>query len=81
MSSRPVYLEWLGKYFPKWLLRKILETEFLEKNKTAGTNSFAIHFNPFVRNAPFLPSENIRKPYSFLTFSGGRERVYWERMV
>ena len=27
-----------------------------------------------------LPSENIRKPYGFLIFSGGRERVLWERM-
>ena len=34
-------------------------------------------FNPFVRNAPFLyPPENIRKPYGFLDFSGGRERVH-----
>ena len=28
----------------------------------------------------FLPTENIRKPYGFLMFSGGREGVYWERM-
>ena len=27
-----------------------------------------------------LPSENIRKPYGFLTFCGGRERVHWEQM-
>ena len=26
-----------------------------------------------------LPTENIRKPYSFLMFSGGRERVHWEQ--
>ena len=25
-----------------------------------------------------LPPENIRKPYGFLMFSGGRERVHWE---
>ena len=37
--------------------------------------------NPFVPNASFLyPPENIRKPYGFLMFSGGRERVNWERM-
>ena len=29
---------------------------------------------------PFLPLENIRKPYGFLMFSGVRERVHWERM-
>ena len=28
----------------------------------------------------FLPSENIRKPYGFLMFSGSRERVHWEWM-
>ena len=27
-----------------------------------------------------LPPENIRKPYGFLMFSKGRERVHWERM-
>ena len=28
----------------------------------------------------FLPPENIRKPYGFLMFSGGREKVHWEQM-
>ena len=27
-----------------------------------------------------LPPENIRKPCGFLMFSGGREKVHWERM-
>ena len=27
-----------------------------------------------------LTTGNIRKPYGFLMFSGGRERVYWERI-
>ena len=27
-----------------------------------------------------LPPENIRKPYGFLTFWRGRERVHWEQM-
>ena len=27
-----------------------------------------------------LPPENIRKPYVFLIFSGGRERLHWEQM-
>ena len=26
----------------------------------------------------FQPPKNIRKPYGFLMFSGGRERVCWE---
>ena len=25
-----------------------------------------------------IPPEKIRKPYGFLKFSGGRERVHWE---
>ena len=30
---------------------------------------------------PFsTPHENVKKPLSFLTFSGGRERVHWEQM-
>ena len=39
------------------------------------THSFPMH--PFSTSPP---SENIRKPYGFLMFSGGRERVHWERM-
>ena len=27
---------------------------------------------------PFSTPENIRKPFGFLIFSGGRERVHWE---
>ena len=27
-----------------------------------------------------LPPENIRKPYGFLMFLGGKERMHWERM-
>ena len=39
------------------------------------------HINPFVLNAHFLYlPENIRNPYSFLMFSGGREREHWEKM-
>ena len=44
-------------------------------------NFFLIHLvprAPFPRPPP--PPENIRKPYDFLMFSGGRERVHWERM-
>ena len=29
---------------------------------------------------PFSSPENIRKPYGFLMFSGGRERMHWEEM-
>ena len=28
---------------------------------------------------PFSNPENIRKPYGFPIFSGGRERVHWEQ--
>ena len=27
-----------------------------------------------------LPPENFRKSYGFMVFSGGKERVHWERM-
>ena len=41
-----------------------------------------ISISQFVPNAPFLyPPENIRKPYGFLMFSGGRESVHWEQIV
>ena len=37
--------------------------------------------NPFVPNVPFLyPLKATEKPYGFLLFSRGRERVHWERM-
>ena len=36
--------------------------------------------NLFVPNAPSPPLENMRQPYDFLLFSGGRERVHWEQM-
>ena len=37
--------------------------------------------NQFVPNASFLhPPENIRKPYNFLIFPGGRERMRWKQM-
>ena len=29
---------------------------------------------------PFSNPENIRKPYGFMIFSGGRENVLWEKM-
>ena len=38
--------------------------------------------NAFVPNAPFLyPLNTPEKPYCFLMFSGGRERVHSEQMV
>ena len=40
-----------------------------------------LHFNPFVPNAPFLyPLKISENRKVFRTFSGGRERVHWERM-
>ena len=41
---------------------------------------FWILFNPFVPNAPFLYPLKTENPYGFLMFSGGTERVHWERM-
>ena len=42
-------------------------------------NTVHVFINPFVPSTPFLySSENIRKPYGFLLFSEGRERMYWK---
>ena len=39
------------------------------------------NISAFVPSANFLyPPENIRKPYGFLMFSGGREKVHWKQM-
>ena len=50
---------------------RLSETRILRK-MSALTHLFPVH--------PFLPPENIRKRYGFLTFPGGRERVHWEQM-
>ena len=40
-----------------------------------------LHFQPIGSQCILsLPPKNIRKPYAFLMFSGGRERVRWKRM-
>ena len=38
------------------------------------------HGKSFAQYTLSLPPENIRKPYSFLMFSGSRERVHWKRI-
>ena len=44
-------------------------------------SKFQISTIPHLFEMHFLyPHKNIRKPYGFLMFSGGRERVHWERM-
>ena len=55
------------------------------ETKLPQTGFHSLHFscqiNLFVPNAPLLyPLKNIRKPYSFLMFSGGIEKVHWERI-
>ena len=54
---------------------------FLSEPKIKEHKNKDFVINPFYPNLPFpyLP-ENIRTPYSFLMFSVGRERVYWEQM-
>ena len=40
------------------------------------------HFKPICSQCTLsLPPENIRKPYGFLMFSGGTEKVHWEQMA
>ena len=46
-------------------------------NSNSLMNSFLIHLFPMHL---FLLYENIKRPYGFQMFSGGRERVYWEQM-
>ena len=43
---------------------------------TAFINSVNYYLNPSFPMHPFLPLENIRKPYGYLMFAGGRERVH-----
>ena len=49
----------------------------LEKEKSVSHLAIETIFSQCTLS-PFL--ENIRKPYDFLMFSGGRERVHWEQM-
>ena len=37
-------------------------------------------FNTLFPMHPFSSPKNIRKPYGFLIFSGGRESVHWKQM-
>ena len=54
---------------------------FLSEPKIKEHKNKDFVINPFYPNPhfPYLP-ENIRTPYSFLMFSVGRERVYWEQI-
>ena len=47
-----------------------------------GGDPLAITRNKLIRSQCILSltSENNKRPYGFLMFSGGRERVHWERM-
>ena len=50
-----------------------------EIKKPLSTISFLV--NPFAPNAPYLcPLKISENRHVFLCFSGGRERVHWERM-
>ena len=42
---------------------------------------FETKLNPFVSSVPFLYPLKTSENFSFLMFSGGRERVHWEQMV
>ena len=50
---------------------------FLMFASIPGNFSYLTHSFPSTLS---LIRQNIRKPNGFLMFSGGRERVYWERM-
>ena len=47
------------------------------RNSPDNVLSYWFPMHPF---SPF-PPENIGKTYGGLMFSGGRERVHWERMA
>ena len=58
----------------EWVNSDVVDAEF-------SANSVISLINPiFSQCTLFLPPENIRKPYGFLMFSGGRESVHWEQM-
>ena len=63
------------KYFQfRDQVNKSVKNMLCLKYKIAYVSRAKKHINPFVPNAPFLyPLKNIM-------FSGGRERVHWERM-
>ena len=50
------------------------------KSHLHSLNADKISLNPFVSNGIFLYPWKHQKPYPFLMFSGGRERVHWEQM-
>ena len=63
------------------VLLKNFKPTILKKTSNSRKQRNIIWFNPFIPNAPFLyPPENMRKPYGFRMFPGGRERVHWEQM-
>ena len=68
------------------VVRTKLDEQSVENKGDSALWSSSIHhqrslFNPFVPSAPLsVPPENIRKPYDFFMFLGGRKRVHWEQM-
>ena len=54
---------------------KTKHTKFSEKRTFELQRAYLTHL--FIMHLSLLP-ENIRKPYSFLMFPGGREKVHWE---
>ena len=52
--------------------------------KPVNENCYKMLYLKTSRVAAFVtlspPSESVTKPHGFLMFSGGRERVHWERM-
>ena len=49
-----------------------LKNGYFHSLKCVLTHLFPVHLS--------LPPGNIRKPYGFLMFPGGRRRVHWEQM-
>ena len=57
------------------------EQKYEAKNYDTISKHLLAEFSIFVPNSPFLyPPTNIRKPYAFLMFSVGRERVHRKQM-
>ena len=73
------------KNWAEQLTKRISRRSFKFKATSKGKSRFQLDGTstdqPILSQCTLsLPPENIRKPYGFLVFSGGRERVHWERM-
>ena len=79
----------LLEFFFEWVLppenSKIFLKEWNVRNREEFQYIVALIASPILTHSfpmhPFCTPQNIRKPYGFQIFSGGRERVHLEQIV